>query len=74
MARRPTVAEVALQAGARSADIEDMRRLPADLVSAMSASGMPKLWVAEAYEGSQATVQHVINTIADVSYQDASTG
>lgn len=66
--------EVASGAGARSGEIEQLRRLPSDLVAAMASSGVFKLTVGSAYGGSQASMQEVIDAIELFSYHDGSAG
>ena len=66
--------ELAEKAATRAAEIDELRRIPADLVDDLALSGVLKLWVPEAYGGSQATVQEAIDTIATASYHEASVG
>lgn len=69
-----TLAEVAAEAGARAAEIEQLRHLPADLVGRLVATGVFKLWVPRAYGGAEATVADMLDAIEAVSYHDGSTG
>ena len=65
---------VAVDAGTRAAEIESLRRLPGDLVSELAGAGVFKLFVPEAYGGSQATLADGLAAIESVAYHDGSTG
>jgi alkylation response protein AidB-like acyl-CoA dehydrogenase len=68
-----TLAEVAAAAGARSAEIEQRRHIPPDLVDRLAATGVFKLWVPKIYGGRQAHVHDALDAIEDVAYHDGST-
>lgn len=68
------LADVAARAGARGDEIEELRRLPADLAADLIATGVFRLWVPAAYGGYQAHVHDVLDAIEAVSYHDGSTG
>lgn len=68
------LAAVTQQAGTRAAEIETLRRLPTDMVADLAATGVFKLWVAEAYGGSQAHLSTGLDAIETASYHDGSTG
>ena len=69
-----TLGDVAARAGARAAEIEAMRRLPPDLVAALAATGVFKLWVPAVYGGAQAHLRDGLAAIEQVAYHDGSTG
>ena len=69
-----TLGDVAALAGTRAAEIEQLRRLPPDLVSALAATGVFKLWVPAAYGGAQAHLRDGLDAIEQVAYHDGSTG
>ena len=68
------LAATAVAAGERSAEIERLRRLPADLVGQLIDTGVFKLWVPRAFGGSEAHVLDAADAIESVAYRDASTG
>ena len=72
--REPDVAAVAAQAGARSAEIERARTLPADLVEDLAATGVFRLWVPADLGGAEADVARGLGVIEDIAYHDGSTG
>ena len=72
--REPDVAAVAAQAGARSAEIERARTLPADLVEDLAATGVFRLWVPADLGGVEADVATGLGVIEDIAYHDGSTG
>lgn len=74
--RTPTtsVADVAAEAGARSTEIEELRRLPPDLVAKLVATGVFKLWVPKAYGGGEAHITALLDAIETCAYHDGSTG
>ena len=65
---------VLAQAGARALEIEQQRRLPADLVDALAATGIFRRWIPAAYDGHQATLAEGLATIESAAYHDGSTG
>lgn len=69
-----TLGDVAVVAGARATEIEELRRLPPDLVAALAATGVFKLWVPAAYGGAQAHLGDGLDAIEQVAYHDGSTG
>jgi alkylation response protein AidB-like acyl-CoA dehydrogenase len=68
-----TLSEVAAAAGARSAEIEQLRGIPRDLVDRLVATGVFKLWVPSIYGGAEAHVHDALDAIETVAYHDAST-
>ena len=70
----PRYIEVAEKAATRAAEIDELGQLPDDLVAGLAQSGVLKMWVPDAYGGSQTTVQEVIDAITVASYHEASTG
>ena len=66
--------EVAQKAEARTTEIDDARRIPADLIAELAGTGVLKMWVPSAYGGAQADVQDVVDAVADASYHEASLG
>lgn len=65
---------VAATAAGRSDEIEELRRLPDDLVSSLVDTGVFRLWVPQAYGGYQADVQTGLTAIERSSYHDGATG
>lgn len=65
---------VAQRAGARAAEIENLRRLPADVVAELAGTGVFKLFVPAQYGGAQATLTDGLRAIESVAYHDGSTG
>ena len=68
-----SLGDVAAEAGSRAAEIEQLRRLPQDLVDRLAATGVFKLWVPRAYGGAQAHVHDLLDAIEAVAFQDGST-
>ena len=66
--------DVAASAGARSAEIEQLRRLPGDLVDALARTGVFKLWVPAAYGGAEAHLVDGLDAVEQVAYHDGSAG
>jgi alkylation response protein AidB-like acyl-CoA dehydrogenase len=62
------------EAKARAHEIEEERRIPADLAATLADTGIFKLWVAQAFGGAQATVQEGLDAIEDAAFHDGSTG
>lgn len=71
---RPLVAGLADRLPDRAAAIEETRGLPADVVSALRASGVPDLWVPRELGGSEASPTEVLDAIEVLAAGDASTG
>lgn len=67
------LADVAVDAGTRAAEIERDRRLPRDLVDRLVATGVFKRWVPARYGGAEAHVHEGLDDIETVAYHDAST-
>ncbi len=66
--------QAASAAGARSAEIEQHRTLPTDVVESLVDSGVFRLWVPTNYGGEQADVHALLDAIETASYHDGSTG
>lgn len=66
--------EAVATAAPRSAEIEELRRLPRDLVDRLIDTGVFRLWVARCYGGREGTVQELADAIALAAYHDGSTG
>lgn len=66
--------EVAALASGRAIEIEELRRLPTDLVAALAATGVFKLWVPAVYGGGEAHLTDGLAAIEQVGYHDGSTG
>ena len=62
------------EADQRAAEIEANRRLPDDIADRLKASGVLKLWTAEAYGGHQATISDLLDATETLSYYDGATG
>lgn len=58
----------------RATEIEQLRRLPADLVEALVATGVFRRWIPAAHDGHQATLAEGLATIESAAYHDGSTG
>lgn len=69
-----SVDTVARQADARSAEIEELRRLPTDLADALIDTGVFKMWVPGDYGGAQASVAEVLDAIERTAYWDGAAG
>lgn len=65
---------VAARAGERSAEIEQLRRLPTDLVDELVAAGAFRLAVPTTYGGGGATAAELLDAIEATSYHDGATG
>lgn len=63
-----------VEAAERSAEIEQLRRLPADLVSTLAATGIFRTFIARAYGGEQAELVQGWRRIEQAAYHDGSTG
>ncbi len=61
-------------AGRRSAEIEQLRQLPTDLVDRLIDTGVFRLWVPSDLGGPEARIQDLLNAIELASYHDGSTG
>jgi len=66
--------EVAARAGERSAEIEQLRHLPPDLVGELVTAGAFRLAVPAAYGGAGASAAEVLDAIETVAYHDGATG
>ena len=69
-----TLGEVAASASTRAGEIEELRRLPTDLVADLASTGVFKLWVPDVYGGQQAHLCAGLDAIETVAYHDGSTG
>lgn len=71
----PTIqsAAVAVEAAARAREIDELRRLPDDIVAELTRSGVMKMWVPAVHGGGEASVQSVIDAIEAAAYHEAST-
>jgi alkylation response protein AidB-like acyl-CoA dehydrogenase len=65
---------VAEAAGQRSDEIEDLRRLPADIVSSLVDTGVFRLWVPARYGGIEGDVQALLSAVELAAYHDGATG
>ena len=70
----PSYLDVAGAAGKRSAEIEELRRLPTDLIEQLIDTGVFRLWVPEKYGGIQGSVQDLIDVVELAAYHDGATG
>lgn len=70
----PAFRTVVASAAGRSAEIEQLRRMPTDLIDQLISTGVFRLWVARRYGGSEATVQDLLDAIELAAYHDGSTG
>jgi alkylation response protein AidB-like acyl-CoA dehydrogenase len=66
--------EVAARAGARAAEIEQLRHMPRDLVDELAATGVFRMTVPAAYGGGEAAATEVLDAIEAVAYHDGATG
>ena len=66
--------DLARQAGARSAEIEQARTLPADLVADLSDAGLFRTFVPASLGGAEATVADGLAVIEELAAADGSTG
>ncbi len=66
--------QVGAEADRRSDEIEELRRLPADLVERLIDTGVFRLWIPARYGGAEADVQTLLDAIERVAYHDGSTG
>lgn len=65
---------VAVACGARSAEIEQARRLPPDLAAALIDTGVFRLWVPASLGGAEADLDTALDAIELASRHDGSTG
>ena len=70
----PSLEAVAGQAGRRALEIEQQRRLPADIVAGLVDSGVFRTWVPREYGGQELDLLAGLRSIEQVSYHDGSTG
>ena len=68
------VEELGPVASARAAETETLRRLPDDIAAALTASGIFRLWVPNAYGGVQADVHALLDAVEALAYHDGATG
>jgi alkylation response protein AidB-like acyl-CoA dehydrogenase len=68
------VEAVGREASGRAAEIEDLRRLPDDLASALRDTGMFRAWVPARYGGDEADALTVLDAIEALSFHDGATG
>jgi alkylation response protein AidB-like acyl-CoA dehydrogenase len=68
------VEPVGLDASARSAEIESLRRLPDDLVHALVSTGLFRAWVPARYGGEESDALSVLDAIEALSFHDGATG
>ncbi len=66
--------EVAAEAGRRAAEIEQLRRIPADLADELIDTGVFRTWVPRCYGGAEGHVQDLLDAIERTSYHDGATG
>jgi alkylation response protein AidB-like acyl-CoA dehydrogenase len=59
---------------ARSEEIDELRRLPADLASELIGTGVMKVWVPKAYGGRAGSVMDLVNAVEHISYFNGSAG
>lgn len=64
--------EVGKKAEARRIEIEQERVLPKDLAAALKATGVLRIWVAEAYGGLEGNVLDLVNAIQTLAYYNGS--
>ena len=68
------VRTVGEQADARAREIEELRRLPDDIASALVDTGLFRAWVPARYGGAEADVPTVLDAIEELAFHDGSTG
>jgi len=66
--------EIGKDADSRTAEIEDLRRLPDDIAQALKDSGVLRLWTAKEYGGHEAHINAMLDATETLSYYDGSTG
>ena len=69
-----TLEQVAQGAGQRADEIEQLRRLPGDLVDDLVATGVFRTWVPQRYGGQGGDVAALLDAIETVAYHDGATG
>ena len=69
-----TLEQVAQAAGRRTDEIEQLRRLPRDLVDDLVATGVFRTWVPQRYGGAGGDVAALLDAIETVDYHDGATG
>jgi alkylation response protein AidB-like acyl-CoA dehydrogenase len=65
---------VGVEAAGRAAEIEQLRRLPDDLVDRLVDTGLFRAWVPTAYGGDQAGALEVLDAIEALAFHDGATG
>ena len=68
------VEPVGVDASGRSAEIEQLRRLPDDLVAALVDTGLFRAWVPARYGGEESGALAVLDAIEALSFHDGATG
>ena len=68
------VEPVGREAAGRSAEIEQLRRLPDDLVAALVGTGLFRAWVPARYGGEETDALAVLDAIEALSFHDGATG
>jgi alkylation response protein AidB-like acyl-CoA dehydrogenase len=58
----------------RSAEIEEMRRLPREVVDKLIEAGVFRMWIPQAYNGAEVSMLDGLATIENIAYHDGSTG
>ena len=66
--------EIGKDADSRTAEIEDLRRLPDDIAQSLKDSGVLRLWTAKEYGGHEAHINAMLDATETLSYYDGSTG
>jgi alkylation response protein AidB-like acyl-CoA dehydrogenase len=68
------VEAVGVEASGRATEIEDLRRLPDDLASALRDTGLFRAWVPKTYGGEEVDALTVLDAIEALSFHDGATG
>lgn len=58
----------------RSAEIEELRRLPLDLVNELIDASVFRMWIPQVYNGAEVSMQEGLGLIEAISYHDGSAG
>ncbi|HEX4946167.1 MAG TPA: acyl-CoA dehydrogenase family protein [Blastocatellia bacterium] len=58
----------------RSAEIEELRRLPQDVVDRLIDAGVFRMWIPQQHNGAELSLLEGLTTIENIAYQDGSTG
>ncbi|MEZ5218467.1 MAG: acyl-CoA dehydrogenase family protein [Ilumatobacteraceae bacterium] len=69
-----SLSDIALDADTRSAEIDELRRLPTDLVADLAATGVFKRWVPKDYGGDQAAMTEGLCDIETTARANGSVG